>query len=411
MTATPAATRDVTAAAVRRNMLLLAGGMAGLYGMVELGAAAAALTFEATGGPRSLGGLAPALFLATGALTALPAGRAMDRFGRVPVLAGGFGAGILGSSAAALGAFTLSLAPVVLGFLLIGASAGTVMLARTAAADMHPPERRGRAIGLVLFGAVFGALLGPLVFIPLASAGRLEASSLGPAWLGAAGFMAIGLVLMSRVRPDPRDIARSFAPQPSEDAPAPGPIREIVRRPGIATALIAAVASWSAMVAIMTLTGSALAGHGHGSTAIFPVLSAHFVGMFALFLVVGRAIDRAGRRPALAGGLVLLGISALALPPALESVALSALALFGIGLGWSFAYVAATTELAEGATVSERGKLLGFADLLSGLTGAALTVAAGIALATVGLAAVGVGAAVLTGGSAAWIARAPSSPA
>jgi hypothetical protein len=96
---------------------------------------------------------------------------------------------------------------------------------------------------------------------------------------------------------------------------------------------------------------------------------------------------------------------------ALESVALSSLALFGIGVGWSFSYVAATTELAEGTTVAERGKLLGFADLLSGLVGAALTVVAGAVLATVGLVAVGIGAAVLTGASAVWIVRRVPSPA
>src|SRR3712207_7618301 len=46
---------------------------------------------------------------------------------------------------------------------------GVALLARTAAGDMYPPERRARGIALVLFGAVFGAILGPLVFSPLLS--------------------------------------------------------------------------------------------------------------------------------------------------------------------------------------------------------------------------------------------------
>lgn len=41
--------------------------------------------------------------LAAGALAALPAGLLMDRFGRVPVLAGGFARGICGCALAALG--------------------------------------------------------------------------------------------------------------------------------------------------------------------------------------------------------------------------------------------------------------------------------------------------------------------
>lgn len=191
------------APAARRNMLLLAAGMAALYGMVELAAAMATLTFTSAGGSRALAGLAPAVFLGAAALAALPAGSAMDRFGRAPILRLGFGLGIGGSLLAALGAFSAAVALVVLGFLLIGAAIGTIMLSRAAAADMYPAERRAQGIGLVLFGAVFGALLGPLAFIPLVTSGDLEGASLGPAWLGAAGFMVVGLALMGALRRDP----------------------------------------------------------------------------------------------------------------------------------------------------------------------------------------------------------------
>ena len=51
--------------------------------------------------------------------------------------------------------------------MLIGAQGATNLLIRTAAGDMYPPERRARGISLVLFGAVFGAILGPAVFGPL----------------------------------------------------------------------------------------------------------------------------------------------------------------------------------------------------------------------------------------------------
>jgi MFS family permease len=396
------ALRDIAPPA-RRNVLLLAAGMAALYGMVELAAAVAALTFTSAGGSRGLAGLAPAVFLATAALTALPAGSAMDRFGRAPILRVGFGFGICGSLVAALGAFAESIVPVVLGFVLIGASIGTVMLSRAAAADMYPPERRAQGIGLVLFGAVFGALLGPVVFIPLVSSGNLEGSTLGPAWLGAAGFMVVGLALMGAVRHDPQQIAGTLALEgAAAEAPAE-PIGSIVRRPGIPVALVAAVASWTVMVALMTLSGKALVDHGHSRDSVFPVLSAHFVGMFALFPLVGRVIDRAGRERALVGGLVLLAVSALALAGSLHSVPLSGVVLLGVGLGWSFSYVAATAELAEGARPAERGRLLGFADLISGLCGAALTVLAGLALARIGIEAICVAGAAVAGLAALWI--------
>ena len=70
------------------------------------------------------------------------------------------------------------------------------------------------------------------------------------------------------------------------------------------------------------------------------------------------------------------------------------LALFGLGLGWSFSYVAATTELVDRAALSERGRLVGFSDLLSGFTGAALALIGGVAYNSIGVEAVAVGATV-----------------
>lgn len=381
--------------AVRRNMLLLAAGMAALYGMVELATAVATLTFVDAGGSEALAGLAPAAFLAAAAVTALPAGWAMDRFGRAPILAAGFGAGIVGSLAAALGAATESVTAVVLGFLLGGAATGTVMLSRTAATDMYPTERRARGIGMVLFGAVFGALLGPAVFIPLVAAGTLGGSSLAGAWVGAAGFMVVGLALMAGVRPDPLRLAGELGIGSTAEPSGREPLSRIVRRRGVPPVLFAALASWAAMATLMTLVGTALHADGHDRAAIFPVLSAHFVGMFALFLLVGQVIERVGRTAAMTGGLVLLAVSALAAGAVIHSVALTAIVLFGVGLGWSFAYVAATAELSEHASPAERGSLLGCADLLSGLAAAALTVAGGAALARFGLAAVTLPAAAL----------------
>ena len=47
----------------------------------------------------------------------------------------------------------------------------------------------------------------------------------------------------------------------------------------------------------------------------------------------------------------------------LDGIAGMSLSLFGLGLGWNLAYVAATTELVALAAPSERGRLVGFSDL------------------------------------------------
>jgi MFS family permease len=390
-------------ASIRRNLFLLAAGMAALYGMVELAFGAATLTFEEVGGASSLAGLAPALLLGCAALAALPAGRAMDRVGARPTLLAGFTVGVAGSLLAAAGVAAGSLPLVLTGFALTGAATGVVLLSRAAAAAMVPPAGRPRAIALVLFGAVFGALLGPLVFSPLLGSGD-GGSGLDLAWLGAGGFMLVGIAIASRLRPDSTPIAADRAPAAGAAVPglAAG-LRAAVSNREILPALLAVLASWSGMVTVMALVGKALVDHGHAHGAVFPVLSAHFIGMFAFFAIVGRVIEAIGRPRAIASGLFLLAISATALIGAVQSVHLAALVLLGVGLGWSLSFVAATAELAERAPAGGRATLIGFADLLGGLTGAAFVVAAGFALEGIGLAVVCVGASALPVAAGAWM--------
>lgn len=368
---------------IARNTLLLAASMAALYAMGQLVLAIAAATFATLTGAPLLAGMGPALFMLSGSIAALLGGRAMDRFGRVPVLAAGFGIGVCGALITALGIRQLALSLVVTGFILLGIGFGIGLLSRVAAADMYTPERRAWGIALVLFGAVFGALLGPLVFMPMlqGSATQLPAAP----WYGAAGFMLAGLLLVLCVRPDPRRIAEMMAAQTASGTPAPAaPLKEILRRPGVPTAIIVAVTSYAVMVGMMAMIGYLMTGHGHTQQSVFPVLSAHFMGMFALVLLVGKLIGRIGRPRAMQMGLGVLAVSVLALM-AVHSVALNALALFGIGLGWNIAFVAATAELTALTSATERGSVIGFSDLLAGASGAAITLLAGVAANTIGL--------------------------
>jgi MFS family permease len=392
---------------IGRNTALLSASLAMNSAMLQLSAAVATLTFILVIGVRGLLGLGPALVLGSGALAALPAGRAMDRFGRVPVLASGFALGIAGGSFAAFGAAVDSAFAVLLGLVCVGSAGGIALLARTAAGDMYPPARRARGIALVLFGAVFGAILGPAVFSPLFAGKELQADSLVLPWLAASGFMVVGLLLVLGVRPDPRRIAELIGTDGAggpRTAEAAAPLRTILRRTGVVPSLLAAVASFSVMVAVMTLTGFVVVEHGHHAHAVFPIIGAHVIGMYALVLVVGDVIDRIGRPPALVGGLLLMGVSVISLLW-ITGVAATALALFGLGLGWNLSFVAATAQLADCTGPRERGKLLGFNDLLSGLTGAGLALLGGFALSALGVAALAIGGTALVALPALWIAR------
>jgi MFS family permease len=389
---------------IARNTALLSASLAANSGMLQLQAAVASITLVEVLGIEGLLGLGPAIVLASGALVAPAAGRTMDRVGRVPVLATGFAVGALGGVFAAIGC-SADLAPLVLlGFLCVGFASGIALLARTAAGDMYPPERRAHGIALVLFGAVFGAILGPAVFSPLLSGRDLDADALAPLWLAGSGFMVVALVLVLMVRPDPRKIADLL--HTGEPPPATAvPLKEIIGRPGVIPALLAAQASFGVMVGVMTLTGAVVVDHQHHAAHnVFPIIGAHVIGMYALVLVVGRLIDRIGRRVSLSGGLVLMALSVISLLW-IDSVVATSVALFGLGLGWNFSFVAATAELADSTLPSERGRLMGFNDLLSGLTGAGLALLGGVALEALGVAALALGAAALVSGPALWLVR------
>ena len=405
--------------AVRRNTVLLAASLAVNSATLQLAAAVASLTFVAVTGVEVLLGVGPAIFLVSGALSALPAGRAMDRYGRRPILASGFALGGLGGGVAGVATQVESGLLLVLGFVLMGAAGGVALLSRAAAGDMYPPERRARGISLVLFGAVFGAILGPAVFGPLFAGDELEAEALTVPWLVAGGFALLGSLLVLGLRPDPKRIGQAISSGRGDAPPAPAaPLREILGRPGAIPALVAAVASFSVMAALMNLVSYVVVTeHDHHQADVFPIIGAHVFGMYALVLVVGTLIDRVGRRQALVGGLVIMGISAAFLAT-VEGVPATAVLLFTLGIGWNFSFVAATASLADVATVGERGKLLGLNDLASSFTAAVLVLLGGVVAKAFGPIALALAGTVFVLGPAAWIMfvsapleRAASAPA
>ena len=391
---------------IRRNTALLAGIMAVNSAVLQLVAAVSSLTFVLVTGFEKLLGLGPAIFLTASALSSFPAGRAMDRFGRVPIIVVGFALGSIGCVLTALGTATEQAVPVIAGFALVGASGGVALLIRTAAGDMYPPERRARGIAYVLSGAVFGAILGPAVFSPLFSGKELDASILTIPWLVAGGVSLVALGLALLVRPDPQRIGELISGHDTAAvAPSAAPLREMIRRPGVIPALIAGFASMGVMVSVMNLTGYVVVDHRHHAQhLIFPIIGAHVLGMYALVLFVGPLIDRIGRIRALTGGLVIMAISCAGIQW-LEGVAATAVLLFLLGLGWNLSFVASTAQLADQASPAERGKLLGFNDLGSALLGASLALLGGVALEALGVAAFALGAAAIVVLPVIWIYR------
>ena len=104
------------------------------------------------------------------------------------------------------------------GMFLIGFGNSSNQLSRYAAADMYPEDRRASAIGLVVWGATVGAIVGPNLVAPAG----IVATSLGLPELAGPYFVPIVFVgaaaILSFVmlRPDPYELADEACPSRSE---------------------------------------------------------------------------------------------------------------------------------------------------------------------------------------------------
>ena len=393
---------------IYRNALLLAGGLVFQSGMIQLAVALGTVTIVTVTGIEGILGLGPAVFLVAGALAVGPAGRLSDRFGRMPVIRSGFALGIGGPAVTAAGCAAESGPLVFAGLGLCGAAQAIVLLSRAAAAEMFPPERRARGMSIVLFGVVSGAVWGPVVFGPMFSGRDLTPDDLVVPWLAAGAFTLAGLALSFGVRPDPKELSRAYGDENVPDAAA-APVREILRRPGVSTAMVGAIASFAVMVGVMNLSGYVAVGHGHHHGDVFTIISAHIVGMFGLVLIVGDLVERIGRHTAIILGLTLMACSNLALVW-LDGILGMSIALFGLGLGWNLGFVAATAELVDLAAPAERGRLVGLTDLLSSFAGAALALSGGVVYSAGGTTPLALAAAALAALPAAWVLLLPSAP-
>jgi predicted MFS family arabinose efflux permease len=260
-------------------------------------------------------------------------------------------------------------------------------------------------MSFVLFAAVSGAIFGPLVFGPLFANRALTPNELAWPWLGSSLFALAGLLVSLGIRHDPKELSKAYATVAQQEAGA-APLREILRRPGVPTALGGAVASFAVMVGVMNLAGYVAVGHHHKHGDIFTVISFHIVGMYGLVLVVGDLVERIGRTRAMAIGLAVMALSNAALVW-LTGIGGMSLALFGLGLGWNLAFVAASTQLVSLAAPAERGRLIGFSDLCSSFCGAALALGGGVVYTAAGSVSLAVFAAALAALPGLWIALLP----
>ena len=134
---------------------------------------------------------------------------------------------------------------------------------------------------------------------------------------------------------------------------------------------------------IMTATPLAMIGCFHSTTDATLAIQWHIVGMFLPGFFTGNLINRFGVYPIIILGLVLLALCGVV---ALMGISVSHffVALILLGLGWNFAFVGASTLVAEGLKPSERTRVQGLNDLIVFAITSVASLSAGKILASFG---------------------------
>lgn len=276
----------------------------------------------------------------------------------------------------------------VLSLFVLGFGASGDRLSRYAAADISTSDQRALAIAIVVWAGTIGSVVGPALLETVEGV----AESFGMQGLAGAYMLSATAVVLAVVvtyfflRPDPL----SFV----EDDPATrqtGTRRDAfgaLSDPRIQFAIIALAIGQVVMVIIMSMTPIHIRRAGDDLGTIGWIIAAHTFGMFALSPATGWVADRIGRPRVIFGGHVVLLIAALLAATAAGSdTEMLFVALFLLGVGWNFSFIAGSAYLSEVAPVEMRVSVEGMADTVVWTSGAMASLSSGILFAFSGYAA------------------------
>jgi MFS family permease len=353
---------------------------------VGTGVAVAALSAARLSGSDVVAGFAPTCVALGAALAAVSTARIAARTGRRLAL-------FIGYLVAAVGAITAAIAvehrswPLLLAASVpVGAATATNLAARFTGTDLAAPDRRARALGLVLGATTLGIVIGPNLADPAhhAAAAIGIAADTGPYLWCAVMFGLSALGVLVGLRPDPLHLARQLptgirpaATIPTGTLPAPNgaPPAASARRgcgwtPNARLALVTIGAAQLLMVGVMSMTPVHMGHGGAGLRLVGIVISFHTAGMYALSPLFGWLADRRGRLPVLALGAGLLAAAGVVAGVAgAHDITMLSIGLFLLGLGWSAALVSGSALLVDAVPAADRTRVQGRADVVVNLSG------------------------------------------
>ncbi len=302
------------------------------------------------------------------ALMTWPAALLMQRIGRRNGFLIGAMAGLIAAIGATWAIFERDFVLFCAATMLQGVYQAFAQYYRFAAADTASPSFRPKAISWVLTGSIAGALFGPILvmntrdlFAPVTFAGNFAAAGV---------FTMLALIVLAFVNvPLPTD-------KQKEDLEPARAMPEILRNPRLLVAILTGMMAYGMMNLLMTATPLAMVGCGLTVDQSAWVIQWHVLAMYVPSFFTGALILRYGVERVIVIGLALNALAALI------NMAGVRMENFGFGLvllgvGWNFAFIGATTMVADNHRPSERAQVQGLNDFAVFATVALTSFAAG----------------------------------
>ena len=307
------------------------------------------------------------------AVTSVPAAMIMRRIGR----RAGF---MLASMVATVAALVAAIAIqhemfwlLCFATFVMGGNGAFVQQYRFAAAETVGVEYAGRAISMVMLGAIGAAILGP----ELASNAKMVAG-LAPesvAFIMLAGVLLLNVLVLSRLGP---------IELPRQEKHERVPLKQLLWRMEFAIAVMAAAVAYAVMSFIMTATPISMhVMDGHSMPHTARVVQTHVLFMYLPSLFSGHLIHRFGATTSIFLGVLAMFIC-LAVAASGRDLAYYWIALALLGIGWNLMFVGGTTLVAQTFRGNDRFTAQATNDLIVFSLNGLGSVGSGFALFTIG---------------------------
>ncbi|HFK3991996.1 TPA: MFS transporter [Citrobacter freundii] len=283
----------------------------------------------------SLATLPITMFVLGMAACILPFGALARKKGRKAAFMTGTGAGVITGLTATLsiiiGSFLLFCVAAFLG----GAYAAVALSFRFAATDGVSPERRARALSLVMGGGVIAGVIGPMLVT-------------GTMNLWSPHTFAITFIAQAIVAAMSAFILRGITtPEPVFTAKSGGrSLHEIIRQPGFIRTVFSGAVAYMVMNFLMTAAPLSMHMNGISQQASNLGIQWHVIAMYGPGFFTGRLINRFGAMSIAATGL-LITVGSIIVGLSGTDIFHYWLSLILLGLGWNFGFTGASAKIID----------------------------------------------------------------